>query len=85
MKAKTFDRKFDAGEQILDQLDLSKARRHRCEAGQNGFSRMDGWLTRPGSSPFRCDAAVAHQVVACRKTSSLMANLGSGTGYLSRF
>jgi hypothetical protein len=27
MKAKTFDRKFDSGEKIADQLDLSKARR----------------------------------------------------------
>lgn len=27
MKAKTFDRKFDAGRPIVDQLDLSKARR----------------------------------------------------------
>jgi hypothetical protein len=27
MKAKIFDRKFDAGQQIVDQLDLSKARR----------------------------------------------------------
>ena len=27
MKAKTFDRKFDAGGTIVDQLDLSKARR----------------------------------------------------------
>jgi hypothetical protein len=27
MKAKTFDRKFDSGEKIVDQLDLSKARR----------------------------------------------------------
>ena len=27
MKAKDFDRKFDAGERILEQLDLSKARR----------------------------------------------------------
>ncbi|MGA7696699.1 MAG: hypothetical protein WCA76_16860 [Candidatus Sulfotelmatobacter sp.] len=27
MKAKTFDRKFDAGEEVVDQLDLSKARR----------------------------------------------------------
>jgi hypothetical protein len=27
MKARTFDRKFDAGEDIVDQLDLSKARR----------------------------------------------------------
>ncbi|MFZ0771220.1 MAG: hypothetical protein WCA49_13050 [Candidatus Sulfotelmatobacter sp.] len=27
MKAKTFDRKFDAGEEVVDQLDLGKARR----------------------------------------------------------
>jgi hypothetical protein len=27
MKTKTFDRKFDASEKIIDQLDLSKARR----------------------------------------------------------
>jgi hypothetical protein len=27
MKAKTFDRKFDAGEEIVDQLELSQARR----------------------------------------------------------
>ena len=27
MKAKTFDRKFDAAEKIVDQLDLTKARR----------------------------------------------------------
>ena len=27
MKAKTFDRKFDAGEKVVDQLDLSKGRR----------------------------------------------------------
>ncbi len=27
MKAKTFDRKFDAGDKVVDQLDLGKARR----------------------------------------------------------
>ena len=27
MKAKTFDRKFDAAEKVIDQLDLTKARR----------------------------------------------------------
>lgn len=32
MKATTFDRKFDAGEKITDQLDLSKARRSGVEA-----------------------------------------------------
>lgn len=31
MKAKIFDRKFDEGESILDQLDLSKARRPERE------------------------------------------------------
>lgn len=31
MKAKTFDRKFDEGESILDQLDLGKARRPERE------------------------------------------------------
>lgn len=32
MKAKTFDRKFDSGKKIVDQLDLSKARRVGTEA-----------------------------------------------------
>ena len=32
MKAKTFDRKFDSGERIVDQLDLGKARRVGTEA-----------------------------------------------------
>lgn len=32
MKATTFDRKFDAGDKITDQLDLSKARRAGTEA-----------------------------------------------------
>jgi hypothetical protein len=27
MKAKTFDQKFDTGEEVVDQLDLGKARR----------------------------------------------------------
>ena len=27
MKAKTFDRKFDAGEEVIEQLDLGQARR----------------------------------------------------------
>ena len=31
MKAKTFDRKFDEGESIIDQLDLSKASRPERE------------------------------------------------------
>lgn len=32
MKAKTFDRKFDSGEKIVDQLDLRKARRVATDA-----------------------------------------------------
>jgi hypothetical protein len=32
MKAKTFDRKFDSGEKILDQLDVHKARRVGLDA-----------------------------------------------------
>ena len=32
MKAKTFDRKFDAGEKIVEQLDLRKARRIGTDA-----------------------------------------------------
>ena len=32
MKAKTFDRKFDSGKKIVDQLDLSKARRVGIDA-----------------------------------------------------
>ena len=32
MKAKTFDRKFDSGESVLDQLDVHKARRVGLEA-----------------------------------------------------
>jgi hypothetical protein len=32
MKAKTFDRKFDSGEKVVDQLDLGKARRVGTDA-----------------------------------------------------
>ncbi len=32
MKAKTFDRKFDAGEKIVEYLDLNKARRGGADA-----------------------------------------------------
>ncbi len=32
MKANTSDRKFDSGEKLMDQLDLSKARRVGTEA-----------------------------------------------------
>ena len=32
MKAKKFDQKFDAGEKIIDQLDLTKARRVGTQA-----------------------------------------------------
>jgi len=32
MKAKTFDRKFDAGENVVNQLDMSRARRVGTDA-----------------------------------------------------
>jgi hypothetical protein len=32
MRAKTFDRKFDAGEKVVDHLDLSKVRRAGTDA-----------------------------------------------------
>jgi hypothetical protein len=32
MRAKTFDRKFDAGEPVVDQLNLTRARRIATEA-----------------------------------------------------
>ena len=32
LKAKTFDRKFDTGERVVDQLDLNKARRAGTDA-----------------------------------------------------
>ena len=32
MRAKTFDRKFDAGEKVVDQLDLSQVRRAGTDA-----------------------------------------------------
>jgi hypothetical protein len=40
MKAKTFDRKFDSGEKIVDQLDLSKARRVGTDAKRVKGSRF---------------------------------------------
>jgi len=44
MKTKTFDRKFDAGEQILDQLDLGKARRAGTDANRVMWILQHGWL-----------------------------------------
>ena len=32
MRSKTYDRKFDAGEKVVDQLDLSKVRRAGTDA-----------------------------------------------------
>jgi len=43
MKAKTLDRMFDAGEDITEHLDLSKARRVGTRpARERGFSGVDG-------------------------------------------
>ena len=43
MKAKTFDRKFDAGEKVIDHLDLSKARRIGTEPKRVNVD-FPGWM-----------------------------------------
>jgi hypothetical protein len=43
MKARTFDRKFDAGEKIVDQLDLQKARRVGLDAKRVNVD-FPGWM-----------------------------------------
>jgi hypothetical protein len=45
MKAATFGRKFDAGERITDQLDLSKARRPGLEAKRVNVD-FPTWMVR---------------------------------------
>ena len=45
MKAKRFDQKFDAGEKIADQLDLSKARRVGTEAKRVNVD-FPGWMVQ---------------------------------------
>jgi hypothetical protein len=45
MKAATFDRKFDAGERITDQLDLTKARRPGLEAKRVNVD-FPTWMVR---------------------------------------
>jgi hypothetical protein len=69
MKAKTFDRKFDAAENIIEQLDLSKARRIGTEPKrvERRFSWLDGRLPRSGGAPVRRHAAVADQIMAGRQ------------------
>jgi hypothetical protein len=43
MKAKTFDRKFDEAENIIEQLDLSKARRIGTEPKRVNVD-FPGWM-----------------------------------------
>ncbi len=43
MKAKTFDRKFDAAEKIIDQLDISKARRASTDPKRVNVD-FPGWM-----------------------------------------
>jgi hypothetical protein len=43
MKAKTFDRKFDSGESIVDQLDIHKARRVGLEVTRVYFD-FPSWM-----------------------------------------
>jgi hypothetical protein len=45
MKAATFDRKFDVGEDITDQLDLAKARRPGLEAKRVNVD-FPTWMVR---------------------------------------
>ena len=45
MKAKTFDSKFDAGEKVIDELDLSKARRTNVEAKRVNVD-FPAWMVR---------------------------------------
>ena len=66
MKAKTFDRKFDAAEKIIDQLDLSKARRIGTDPKRVNVdfpSWMVDSLDREGTPDGR-HAAVFDQAVA---------------------
>ncbi len=43
MKAKTFDRKFDAAEKIIDQLDLAKPRRVGTDPKRENVD-FPGWM-----------------------------------------
>ena len=45
MKAKRFDQKFDAGEKIIAQLDLSKARRVGTDAKRVNVD-FPGWMVQ---------------------------------------
>jgi hypothetical protein len=45
MKAKTFDSKFDAGEKVTDQLELSQARRINAEAKRVNVD-FPAWMVR---------------------------------------
>ena len=48
MKAKDFDKRFDEGENILDHVDLSKAKRitQGQKKGQCGFPHLDDRILR---------------------------------------
>ncbi len=52
MKAKTFDRKFDSGGKIVDQLDLSKARRIGTDAKRVNVEARgaDGFGSTPSAA-----------------------------------
>ena len=42
MKAKTFDEKFDKSRDILDMLDITKAKRSMQDQKRENFSERDG-------------------------------------------
>jgi hypothetical protein len=65
MKAKTFDRKFGTGEKVVDELDLSKARRVGTDQKRVNvdFPGLDGGFPGSGSALAGRDATVADQTV----------------------
>ena len=66
MKAKTFDKKFDAGKNIADQLDLRKARRIGSEAKRVNVD-FPTWMVHSidrGGTSAGCDTAIANQTLA---------------------
>ena len=85
MKAPEFDRKFDAGEDVIGHVDWSKAKRPNEQIKRVNVD-FPAWvvagLDRPGAAPW-CDPPGAHQVVdrgtaAVRQQPKLKDGLGPG-------
>ena len=82
MKAKTFDRKFDAGEQILDQLDLGKARRAGTDAERVNVD-FPSWMVGSLDREARRLGVTRQSLIKLwrRKTSSLIADMPASTSH----